>query len=207
MIDFKLYLITDRKQTEGKDIMEVLKSAFDGGVKAVQVREKDLSAKELSLLCEKIMKLALSYKTKVLVNDRVDIVLACGLDGVHLPSSGISAAEARKLMGEKKLIGVSTHSLDEAKDAEKQDADFVTFGPVFYTETKVKYGSPKGVEKLAEVAKEVNLPVFALGGINEVNVKDVINAGVYGISMISAIMRESNPKKKVEELLKFFKEN
>lgn len=207
MVDFKFYLITDRKQTEGRSLIEVLKPAFDGGLKAVQIREKDLPAKELCLLCEKIMKIASFYKAKVLVNDRVDIAMSCGLDGVHLPSAGVPAGDARILLGVKKLIGVSTHSPYEAENAQKQCADFITFGPVFYTKSKAKYGNPQGIEKLAEVAKNVKLPLFALGGINETNILNVLNTGIYGISMISAIMKSSDPKKKTEEFLRFIKEN
>lgn len=212
-IDFNLYLITDRKQIHplppfakgGKggfqDLLDVIESALKGGVKAIQLREKDLSGKKLFELAKKLRILTKKYNAKLLINDRVDIAIAVDADGVHLGQTSFSAVDARKLLGSKKLIGVSTHSLEEALDAQKQAVDFITFGPVFYTKSKAKYGEPLGIERLREIIKNINIPVIAIGGIKLENIKEVMTAGVNGVAMISEVMAAEKPKEVAEKLL------
>lgn len=189
-IDFRLYLITDRKLTD--DLFWVVEEAFKAGVKALQIREKDLSSRELVNLSERLYERARRYKAKVLINDRIDIAVATGLDGVHLGVNSLPVDVVRRKWGDL-LIGVSTHSLEEALEAQSGGADFITFGPVYETPSKIKYGPPKGIEALKEVCSKVSIPVFAIGGINIDNIKEVMNAGAYGVALISAIMASRTP--------------
>lgn len=226
-IDFNLYLITDRKQTLRKGqgsgvngqgrLIDVVEDALKGGVKAVQLREKDLSGRELFELARDLRKLTRRYNTKLFINDRVDIAMAVNADGVHLGQTSFSPEDVRKILritpdrnirGQahnahalRLFIGVSTHSLKEALKAEKQGADLITFGPVFYTKSKAKYGKPLGIEKLQEVVQKIKIPIFAIGGIKLKNVKEVMSAGVHGVSMISEIMGAEKPKEAAEKLL------
>ncbi len=184
-IDFDLYLITDRHHTGGRPLLEVLSRAFEAGVRAIQIREKDLGGRELLSLASSIR--SSIPGARLFVNDRVDVALAASADGVHLGQQGIPVRAVRERFRDI-LIGASTHSLDEALRAEEEGADFVTFGPVFYTPSKVPYGPPLGVERLKKVTERVGIPVFAIGGIKRENVKEVIDAGAHGVALISAIM-------------------
>lgn len=190
-IDFRLYLITDRKLTE--DLFWVVEEALKAGVKALQVREKDLSSRELVNLSERLYEIARRYKAMVFINDRIDIAISMGLDGVHLGVNSIPVDVVRKKWGRELLIGVSTHSLEEALEAQAGGADFITFGPVYETPSKIKYGPPKGIEALKEVCSRVSIPVFAIGGININNTREVLDAGAYGVALISAIMASKTP--------------
>jgi thiamine-phosphate pyrophosphorylase len=168
------YYVTDRRQA---DVLESARRAIAGGVDMIQVREKDLPARELFELVCKVRDLAAGTKTRVLVNDRVDIALAAGIDGVHLPANGLPPGRVRPLV---KLLGVSTHTLQEAAGAEAAGADFIVFGPVFDTPGK----KPAGLEPLREVASRVKIPVLAIGGITTANSEQVLRAGAAGIAGI-----------------------
>jgi thiamine-phosphate pyrophosphorylase len=193
-VDFNLYLITDRRQTRGRDLSAVVEQALQGGVRAVQLREKDLPTDELFLLAGELRRLTSKYGARLLINGRADIALDVRADGVHLPENGLSVEAAREIIGLERLIGVSCHSLDSAGAAQKSGADFITFGPVFFTPSKAAYGSPVGLELLAEAAGALNIPVFGLGGINESNILKVMATGVYGIALVSAIMAAEHPR-------------
>lgn len=195
-----LYLITDRKASGTRVLLSTVEASFNGGVRLVQLREKDLSAKELLALAIELKTLAARYKARLLINDRLDIALLAEADGVHLTSTSYSPKEARKLLGDKALIGVSTHGLEEALRAEKDGADFITFGPVFHTPSKAGMGGPLGIEKLKEAAQRLSIPVFGLGGIDESNVKDVAASGA-SIALISAIMASNDPEQAALNLL------
>ena len=198
---FRLYLVSDRKQTHGRDLLWVLEQALRGGVKAAQIREKDLAGGELFLLAEKAKLLCVKYGAALFVNDRIDVALAVDADGVQIGKASIPVTTARKLLGAEKLIGVSTHSLQEAQQARRDGADFVLFGPVYSTPSKAEYGSPQGLEALVDVTKNVSLPVYAIGGINSNNVATVKETGVYGVALISAIAAAADPRRSAEELL------
>ena len=172
MIDFNLYLVTDRHQTDKRPLTAVIEEALKAGVKAVQLREKDLSAKELFDLARSLRGLTSQYRARLFINDRLDIAIAVKADGVHLGQKGFSASDIKQflksasritplietfrgrhhaslspqaLSGERFLIGVSAHSREEARKAEEEGADFITIGPVFYTASKAGYGRPLGV--------------------------------------------------------------
>lgn len=215
MIDFNLYLITDRKQinrqyavgskqsllTPYSLLLTVIEEALKGGVKAVQLREKDLNARELFELAQGMRRLTKDYNAKFFINDRVDVAMSVGADGIHLGQNSFSAREVRKIF-HKAIIGVSTHSVEEAEIAEKQGADFVTLGPIFYTPSKVGYGEPLGVAIIKKVKLEIKIPVFAIGGIKKENIKEVIQAGADGVAVISAIIGAEESGKEAKEILK-----
>ncbi len=201
MLDFNLYLITDRHRTCGKPLTTVVEEALKGGIKAVQLREKGLSAKELFELAQGLRSLTRQYGARLFINDRVDIAMAVNADGVHLGQNGFSARDAKRIFPEA-AIGVSTHSLNEAKKAEDEGADFITIGPIFYTSSKADYGEPLGVEVIKRVRKEINIPVFAIGGIKKDNVKDVMAAGADGAAVISVVIGTKEPEKAVKEILR-----
>lgn len=200
-IDFNLYLITDRNNTCGRDLTQVIEEALRGGVKAIQLREKDLVSRDLYEIAYELRKLTSRYDARLFINDRIDIALAVEADGVHLGNSSIPLHRARKILGEKRLIGVSCHNQISAITAQETGADFITFGPVFYTPSKAVYGDPTGTDKLHTIANLLQIPVFALGGINRHNVPQAIAAGVHGIALVSAIMAAENPREETKALL------
>ncbi len=206
-VDFSLYLITDRCLTEGRPLVDVVRAVLDGGIKAVQLREKDLGSREMYLLALELRELTYEYGAKLFINDRVDIAMSVRADGVHLGVGSIPVAEARKLAGPNLLIGYSSHSTDEARRAEADGANFVTFGPVYQTPSKVSYGEPLGGLALKEVCQSLFIPVFALGGIKPANVAQVLSCGAAGIALISAIIGAVDPKKETVSLLKTIEEH
>lgn len=200
-VDFTLYLITDRLQTGTRNLHDVVEEALDGGAKAVQLREKDLSSRELYELAYDLRKLTSRYGAKLLINDRLDIAMAVDADGVHLGGDSIPIYRARKLLGTQRLIGVSCHNQVSAITAQEKGADFITFGPVFYTPSKEKYGKPVGIDKLESVTHLLSIPVFAIGGITAATAREVVAAGAAGIALISAIVAAREPRREAQNLL------
>lgn len=193
-VDFKLYLITDRRQAPpGRALVDIVRSACEGGVRAVQLREKDLSAADLFPLALELRALTLQYGARLLINDRIDVALAVGADGVHLGEHSLPAAVARRILGPARLIGVSTHRLEDLSPASLDGADFVTFGPVYFTPSKAAYGKPAGLGLLGEACDASPLPVFALGGITPERVEPTMAAGAGGVALISAILAQPEP--------------
>ena len=194
-VDFDLYLITDRHQVPaGQTLLDVIEAALRGGIKAVQLREKDLPADQLLPLASELRNLTRRYGARLLVNDQADVALAVGADGVHLGGHSRPTEEVRRQVGKEMLIGVSTHSREDIRAAFEQGADFVTFGPVYATPSKAAYGAPLGLNTLAEACLESPLPVFALGGITPARTAAVRTAGAHGIALISAIIAAPAPE-------------
>jgi thiamine-phosphate pyrophosphorylase len=201
-IDFKLYLITDRKLiTQYSSLVTAVHQALKGGVKAVQLREKNLETLALLKMAVKIRDLTMQFNASFFINDRFDIALAVGADGVHLTQNSIPAAAVRKAVKKKLLIGVSTHSLKEAREAEKGGADFITVGPVYRTPSKLKYGKPIGLDILKKITSKMNIPVFAIGGIKSSNINYIKEAGAYGAAMIREVLASKNINRKAGELV------
>ncbi len=203
MIDFKLYLITDRKLFNSNDeLVPAVEEALGAGVKAVQLREKDLPVREMLDLAYRFRELTARYNAKLFINERFDIALCIGADGVHLGQSAIPVNAVRNIVKEKLLIGCSTHSMKEAVEAEEGGADFITFGPIFQTPSKMRYGDPVGIDLLNEVRQKVGLPVFDIGGIKTNNIELVINSGASGIALISGILSHADRVSATREYLK-----
>ncbi len=199
--NFDLYLVTDRSQTGGRDLLWVLERALEGGVRAVQLREKDLGGRELFVLAEKTKRLCERYQANLFVNDRVDVALGVDADGVHLGGDSMPVRAARELLGAEKLIGVSTHSINEASEAEREKADFILFGPVYFTASKAAYGEPQGLGRLKKVVEKISLPVYAIGGVKVGNIAEVKETGVRGIALISAVLSASDPRAATRRIL------
>jgi thiamine-phosphate pyrophosphorylase len=200
-IDFELYLITDRKLfTNDYSLFTAVESALKAGVKAVQLREKNLPTRELLAMAYKMRELTARYNARLLINDSVDITLCVNADGVHLGQTSMPAYAVRKIAGDK-LIGVSTHNLDEALTAEREGADFITFGPIYPTPSKLKYGEPVGIKLLKKTSERVVTPIFGIGGIKPDNVKEVLDAGAYGVALISGILGMKDIKNAAERYL------
>lgn len=203
IVDFRLYLITDRTLvSHHSSLVNAVRQALKGGVRAIQLREKDLSTRELLRMAYTMRDVTEKYGARLFINDRADVALAVGADGVHLTGKSIPAGALRQVVRKGFFIGVSTHSVKEAKDAEKAGVDFITFGPVYQTPSKLKYGKPVGTGMLERVCRETDIPVFALGGVKVQNIDEVRKAGAYGASMISEIWSASDIRGKTEAVLK-----
>jgi len=199
LIDFRLYFVTDRQQTAGRSLLDVVRAALDGGVRAVQLREKDLEGGEIYQLAVQLRELTLRYQARLLINDRVDVALAVEADGVHLGQTSFPVPVARQLLGPGKLIGVSTHNLEEIAAA--AGADFLVFGPVYATPSKAKYGEPQGLIRLRQALTQSPLPLFAIGGITVERVLEVLRTGAHGIAVISALSAAPDPAQAANDLL------
>jgi thiamine-phosphate pyrophosphorylase len=201
-INFSLYLITDRKLiADSSSLTTAVKKALKGGVQAVQLREKDMETRDLLKLAYDMRKVTQEHGAQLFINDRFDIALAVNADGVHLTRNSMPVEAVRRVVKKKLLIGVSTHSMKEARDAEKGGADFITMGPVYRTPSKVKYGAPIGLDTLGKVCGKINIPVFALGGVKSSRIGKIMETGTHGIAMISEILGAGNIRKKTEELM------
>ena len=186
MVDFRFYLITDRHRCGGRPLAAVVRAAVEAGVCAVQLREKDLASGALLALAQSI---APSLgKAALLINDRADVAQAVGARGVHLTERSLPVEVIRRFLPPLALIGVSVHNLAGAQRAQEGGADFILFGPVFETPSKIAYGPPQGVDRLREIARSVSLPLFAVGGITPERAPSCLDAGADGVAAIGAVM-------------------
>jgi thiamine-phosphate pyrophosphorylase len=199
-VDFRLYLITDRKVAT-KPLPEAVRLALEGGVRCVQLREKDLPVRELLSLAQELRSITREFGAKLFINDRVDVAEAVEADGVHLGTRSIPVGAARKIVGTSMMIGVSTHDLAEAKAADAGGADFITYGPIFETPSKAKKVLPVGIEAIKGIKNGIAIPIFALGGVKSGSIGQMFAAGAYGISMISAILGADDIKKAAETVV------
>jgi len=181
----KFFAITDRKQYKIPFLYQV-EHILKNKTSMIQIREKDLPSKELLNLCKKVKCLMRQYpKSCLIINERVDIAIICGADGVHLPENSFDVKDVKKNFPEL-IVGKSCHSIECAKKAEDEGADYVIFSPIFYVKGK---GSPQGIEKLRKLVETVNIPVYALGGINGSNINQVLNTGVFGVAGIRLFLQ------------------
>ena len=187
-----LCLVTDRHQCKGRPLEDVVALAVEGGVTMVQLREKDLEASELLRLAENLRDV-IKGKALLFINDRVDVALACDADGVQLGESALPVASARRVAGDRLLIGRSVHDVEGATRAEAEGADLLVAGTVFPTGSHSE-AVPAGLELLERIQAKVTIPCLAIGGVNEANVEGVIKAGASGAAVISAIIGSNNPQ-------------
>ncbi len=185
---YDLYVISDPVLSRGRSHVEVARAALEGGADAIQLRDKSSTAYNLSLVAEEIQPLARKFGAAFFVNDRVDVALLAGADGVHVGQDDLPARESRRLLPRPRLIGVSAGTREEARRAERDGADYIGAGPVFATPSKPDAGEPIGLERLGEIAAAVRIPVVAIGGITLENVAQVFAAGASGAAVLSAVV-------------------
>ena len=201
-IDLSLYLVTDKSEDVEK-FLNTIEEAIKGGTTVVQIREKTADTLDFYNLALKVKEITAKYGVPLIINDRVDIALAIDADGVHVGQSDMPCDVTRKLIGENKILGVSAATIDEAKKAQKDGADYIGTGAVFPTQTKDDAPSVTKQE-LKEIVESIDIPVVAIGGINLENAHELTDTGISGLSVVSAIMSSNNPKKSSEELLNIF---
>jgi thiamine-phosphate pyrophosphorylase len=189
-----LYLVTDQAQTAGRPLVDVVAAALRGGARLVQLREKHLSGLALTQLGDALRAVTGAHGALLLVNDRVDVALAVEADGAHLARTSMRPPDVRPLLGPERWIAASAHSLDEAMEAEAGGADFIAFGPVFETPSKMAYGPPLGLDALRAAKHALHIPVLAIGGIKAENLVHVAGAGADGFAVISAILAAPDPE-------------
>ncbi len=180
-----------------------MKKAVSAGIQTFQLRDKIMSKGELYAEAALVRKLTLQYNVKFIMNDHIDIAMAVKADGVHLGQDDMPLEEARRIMGNKMIIGISAHTLSQAVKAQDQGADYIGFGPVFQTSTK-DAGRPKGLRSLRNVCNKINIPVVAIGGISSDNITAVIGEGADACAVISAVQSgdiKANIKKMMRALL------
>ncbi len=184
------YYITDRTALAGTEaLLETIGRNLRAGVEMIQIREKNLSARALADLARQVMSLDNPHHARILINSRLDVALACGADGLHLPGGSPAPSRLWRIVPPGFLIGVSCHSVEEVRRAEAEGADFVVFGPVFAPLSKVGAGPPQGLEGLRLAAGAVRIPVLALGGITEENTAQCLEAGAAGVAGITMFQR------------------
>lgn len=203
-IDYSLYLVTDRSLLKGRKLTKVIEEAIKGGVSLVQLREKSASSLEFYEIAKEVKEVTDKYNVPLIINDRIDIALAVDASGVHLGQSDIPCSIARKILPQGKIIGVSAHNLNEAEKALKDGADYLGCGAVFNTSTK-KDVTTLSYEGLKEITDNINIPIVAIGGINENNIITLKGSGINGVAVVSSIIGKENVKgasEKLKELVK-----
>ena len=199
----KIYLVTDEKACLGKDFYACIEEAIKGGVRIVQLREKNISTKDFYEKALKVKEICKNYGVLFIINDRLDIAQAVGADGVPLGQSDMPIEKARKILKDKFLIGATARNIEEAKRAELLGADYIGSGAIFGTSTKDN-AKKLEMEELKKIVASVKIPVFAIGGININNVGILKNIGLQGICSVSGILSEKDCKKAVDIMLKNF---
>lgn len=197
----RLLLVTDRQQTRGRPLLDVLTSALAAGVHAVQLRERDLSSRELLRLAQEVQRLTTAAGAQLLINDRADVAMTLDGVGVHLRANSLPVAATRKLLGGQRLIGVSTHSVEEVARAESEGADYIVLGPIYETPSKMVYGAPLGVRALEEACRRVRVPVIGIGGVTAARVEEMQRAGAFGVAVVTAVLGADDVERATHELL------
>jgi thiamine-phosphate pyrophosphorylase len=191
-LGFALYLVTDRSLTP-RPLLEVVEECLDAGLRAVQLREKDLAVRVLLAVAQPVRVAARRHDARLLINDRADVALAVGADGVQRTHLSLPVSALHGIGPSGFLIGASVHSEVEAREAAAEGADFLVFGPVYDTPSKRQYGPPQGLEPLRRVVTAVDRPVLAVGGVTPARVSEVLDTGARGVAVISAIMAAPRP--------------
>ena len=202
-IDYSVYLVTDRRNKTDDEFFNIIEEAIKGGTTIVQLREKTASTKEFYDLALKVKEITSRYGVPLLINDRIDIALAVDSEGVHIGQDDMPADIAREIIGEDKILGVSASTVEEAKKAEIDSADYIGSGAVFPTSTKDDADSVSK-EELKEIVDSIDIPVVAIGGITVENASTLKGSGIAGVSVVSAIMSAEDPKEASEKLKEIY---
>ncbi len=192
-IDWSLYLVTDRELAGARPLPEIVRSGVAAGVSVVQLRDKESSTRRMIELAEELLAITRPASIPLIVNDRVDVALAVGAEGVHVGQDDMPAAMARRLLGPHKILGVTAATPAQALEAMADGADYIGCNAVFFTPTKVDTGLPSGIEGFRRLAHSVPLPVIAIGGVKAHNAAALIRAGAAGVAVVSAVMAADDP--------------
>lgn len=202
-IDYSVYLVTDRRNKTDEEFLNIIEEAIKGGTTIVQLREKTASTKEFYDLALRVKEITSRYDVPLLINDRIDIALAVDSEGVHIGQDDMPADIAREIIGDDKILGVSASTVEEAKKAEIDSADYIGSGAVFPTATKDDADSVSK-EELKEIVDSIDIPVVAIGGITVENADTLKGSGIAGFSVVSAIMSAEDPKEASEKLKEIY---
>ncbi|MFS0786336.1 thiamine phosphate synthase [Shouchella sp. 1P09AA] len=206
MKNFQLYVITGEAFHEGRELLHVMEEAIKGGADFIQLRDKTSSRKEVFEKAKRLNDLCKAYNVPFIVNDYIDIAMAVDADGVHVGQDDMPLAEVRKLVGKDKIIGVSTHKLDEALEAEKGGADYIGVGPIFPTNSKEDVVDPVTTSYIKEIKAHVSIPFVAIGGIKTHNVREVIEAGADAVCVITEVVAAKDVQAAAETMTKAINE-
>lgn len=204
-IDYSIYLVTDRDLMSTKTLEEAVEQAIIGGCTLVQLREKDCSSFDFYNTAVKVKEITDKYNVPLIINDRLDIALAIDAAGVHVGQSDMPATVVRKIIGENKIIGVSTGCLEQALKAQKDGADYLGVGAMYATGTK-KDANPTSMEELKKIRENVSIPIVVIGGINKDRVRDFEGLGIDGLAIVSAIIAQKDIVEATKELKTIFKQ-
>ena len=204
-LDYSLYLVADTDFAGGRDLPALVDAAVRGGVTVVQLRAKSLGGRDFAGLALEISRRLAGTGVPLLINDRVDIALACGAAGIHLGQDDMPVPAARRILGPNAAIGVSVNTPEEAALAEREGADYVGAGPAFATSTKETPLAVLGPAGIGRIKRAVGIPVVAIGGISAGNAASLAAAGADGIAVVSAILGAPDPARAAEELTRSFK--
>ena len=199
-IDYSLYLVTDRGLARGRSTLEIVKTAVQGGVTCIQLREKECSTLEFIEQALVIKDFLKSRQVPLIINDRVDVALAIEADGVHLGQTDMPLDIAKKIIGDSMIIGISAESLEDAVEAEKGGADYLGVSPIYATPTKTDTAPPLGLQGLRAIRAAVRLPLVGIGGLNRDNSAAVMENGGDGVAVVSAIVAADDPAVAVDEI-------
>jgi len=197
----RLLVVTDRHQTNGRPLIPLLQRVLAVAAPAIQLRERDLSAKELVTLAREVQAMTASRSSQFLINDRIDVALALEGVGVHLRSNSLPVPVARQLLGVGRLLGVSVHGVEEAMQAESQGADYIVLGPIYETPSKQMFGPPLGIHTLEKVCSLVRIPIIGIGGVTAARAREMRRAGAFGAAVITAILGADDIESATRELL------
>ena len=200
-VGFRLLLVTDRHQTNGRPLVPLLQRVLTAGISTVQLRERDLSARELVTLAREVQAVTASRSAQLLINDRIDVALALEGAGVHLRSNSLPVSVARQLLGAQRLLGISVHAVEEAVSAQSQGADYIVLGPIYETPSKQMFGPPLGIHTLEKVCRLVRIPIIGIGGVTAARAREMRRAGAFGVAVITAILGTADVESATRELL------
>jgi thiamine-phosphate pyrophosphorylase len=200
-LESRLFLVTDRHQTNGRPLVHLLQRVLTAVVPAIQLREHDLSTRELVTLAREVQAVTASRSSQLLINDRIDVALALEGVGVHLRSTSLPVSVARQLLGAQRLLGVSVHAVEEAVQVESLGADYIVLGPIYETPSKQMFGPPLGIHTLEKACRLVRIPIIGIGGVTAARAREMRRAGAFGVAVITAILGATDVESAARELL------